>query len=137
MTTLSEPPLPRLIPESEFFWTAGRDGVMRVLRCADCGIFAHPPTPQCRTCGSTGMAPSEVSGRATLWTWTVSYQQLVPSLDVPYTVAVVALDEQPDVHLTTRLVEVPLEDLRVGLPLQVHFEQHGEVFLPLFTLAHR
>ena len=113
VTSLSAPPLPRLIPESEFFWTAGRDGVLKMLGCIDCGIITHPPTPQCRTCGSTAMAPQEVSGKATLWTWTVSYQQLVPSL------------------------EVPLADLRIGLPLQVHFEQHDEVFLPLFTLAHR
>ena len=137
MTSLPPPPLPRLIPESEFFWTAGRDGVLRVLRCSGCRVYAHPPTPQCRTCGATAMAPQEVSGRATLWTWTVSHQQLVPSIDVPYTVAVVALAEQPDVHLTTRLVDVPLADLRVGLALQVHFEQHDEVFLPLFTLADR
>ena len=25
--------LPRLDPDNEFFWTAGRDGVLRFLRC--------------------------------------------------------------------------------------------------------
>ena len=126
------PPLPRLTPETSFFWTSGASGTLRVLRCAACSRWLHPPTPDCRACGSTEVRPEPVSGRAALWSATTSYQKLLPQVEVPYTVAIVALEEQDDLHLTTRLVDVAPEDVAVGMPLQVRFEEHGEVFLPLF-----
>jgi uncharacterized OB-fold protein len=76
--------------------------------------------------------PEPVSGRAVLWSATTSYQKLLPGVDVPYTVGIVQLEEQDDLHLTTRLVDIPPEDVVIGMPLAVRFEQHGDVYLPLF-----
>jgi uncharacterized OB-fold protein len=73
-----------------------------------------------------------VSGRATLWSFTTSYQQLLPSIPVPYTVGLVQLEEQHDLHLTTRLVDIPPDDVVIGMALQVRFEKHDDVYLPLF-----
>jgi uncharacterized OB-fold protein len=127
-----EGPLPRLTAETAFFWTSGADGVLRLLRCTACRRYAHPPTPSCRSCGGDELRPGPVSGRAALWSATTSYQKLLPSVEVPYTVAIVALAEQADLHLTTRLVGIPPDDVRIGMPLLVRFEQHGDVHLPLF-----
>jgi uncharacterized OB-fold protein len=127
-----EGPLPRLTAETGFFWTAGASGALRVLRCTSCRRYAHPPTPACRACGCDTLLPEPVSGRASLWSATTSYQKLLPSVEVPYTVAIVALAEQADLHLTTRLVGIAPEDVQIGMPLQVQFEQHGDVHLPLF-----
>ncbi|MCU1693310.1 MAG: 3-ketoacyl-CoA thiolase [Frankiales bacterium] len=128
-------PLPRLTPESAFFWTSGADGTLSFLRCGACGLYLHPPTPQCRRCGSEDVAPTPVSGRGTLWSYTTSHQKLLPDVEVPYTVALVALEEQDDLHLTSRLVGIAPDDVRIGMPLRVVFEQHGEVFVPLFEEA--
>ena len=125
-------PLPRITPESGFFWTSGADGVLRLLQCGSCGRYAHPPVPQCRECGGP-LEPQPVSGRGTVFSYTISHQQLLPALDVPYVIAVVALDEQDDVHLTTNLLDIAPEDVRIGLPVQVRFEQHDEVYLPMFS----
>jgi uncharacterized OB-fold protein len=128
-------PLPRLTPESAFFWSAAAGDRLSILRCGSCRLFVHPPTPQCRRCGSQDLAPEAVSGRGTLWSFTTSHQQLLPEIEVPYTIALVALDEQDDLHLTSRLVGVAPDDVRIGLRLQVLFEQHGDVHVPLFTVA--
>lgn len=130
--TVEPPPLPRLTPESDFYWTSGATGTLSVLRCSDCMRYLHPPTPQCRACGSADVTPQPVSGRATLFTFTISYQQLLSSIPAPYVVGIVALEEQEDLHITTRILDVPPEDVRIGMPLQVRFEQHDEVYLPMF-----
>ena len=36
-------PLPELTPGTEWFWTSGADGVLRVQGCTDCGTLVHPP----------------------------------------------------------------------------------------------
>ena len=125
-------PLPRITAESGFFWTSGARGELSLLRCPACRRWAHPPTPGCRHCAAPRLVPEPVSGRAVLWSATTSYQQLLPGVDVPYTVGIVQLEEQDDLHLTTRLVDIPPEDVVIGMPLAVRFEQHGDVYLPLF-----
>lgn len=127
------PPLPRLTPESDFYWTGGAQGQLRILRCQECRRFAHPPTPLCRNCGGEALLPEAVSGRGTVWTFTVSHQQLLPSLATPYVIAIVELEEQAGLHVTTRLVDVAPDDVAVGMPVEVRFEQHDEVYLPLFV----
>jgi hypothetical protein len=104
-----------------------------MLRCSTCRRFAHPPTPLCRGCGNSDLVPEPLSGQGAVWTYTVSYQQLLPSLPTPYVVAVIALDEQDDLHLTTRLVDVTPEEVHVGMRVEVRFERYGEVYLPLFA----
>ena len=44
-----------------------------------------------------------------------------------------SIDEQPDVRLTTNLVDVEPEDVRIGMPVRVLFEHVDDVWLPLFT----
>jgi uncharacterized OB-fold protein len=52
-----------------------------------------------------------------------------------YVIGVVAIDEQPDVRLTTNIVDVDPADVRIGMPVEVVFEDHHPVYLPLFRPA--
>ena len=115
-----------------FFWTSGADGVLRLLRCNDCRFFIHPPGPVCPRCLSRNVAPQAVSGRGQVETFTVNYQQWIPGSD-PYIIAWVSIDEQPDVRLTTNLVDVEPEDVLIGMAVEVLFEHVEDVYLPLFT----
>ena len=126
--------LPKLTDDVAFFWTSGEDGVLRFLRCHSCGFFVHPPAPVCRQCLSRDLAPEAVSGRGRVESFTVNYQQWIPVSD-PYIVAWVSIDEQPAVRLTTNLVDVDPEDVRIGLPVRVVFEHVEDVWFPLFTPA--
>ncbi|MBL7521967.1 OB-fold domain-containing protein [Frankia sp. CNm7] len=124
--------LPQLTPANEWFWTSGADGRLRIQGCDDCGTLVHPPVPICPNCRSRECAPAEVSGRGTVIGFTVNAHQWLPGFEPPYVVAVVALAEQPDVRLTTNIVGCAPDDVHVGQEVAVRFEQHDNVWLPLF-----
>ena len=125
-------PLPKLTPENEFFWTAGADGVLRFQYCGACDRYLHPPGV---ACPESGEAPEirEVSGRATVVGVTVNYQPWLPDMEVPYVIGLVAIEEDPLVRLTTLIVDAEPEDVVIGLPVSVRFEQHKDVWLPVFA----
>jgi uncharacterized OB-fold protein len=124
--------LPRLADDVAFYWTSGADGTLRLLRCQNCGYFIHPPSPICPRCVSRDLRPEEVSGRGRLESFTVNYQEWIPGSD-PYIIAWVSVDEQPELRITTNLVGVEPEDVTIGMPVHVVFEENDDVFLPLFT----
>jgi len=127
--------LPRINDGNEFFWTSGADGRLRFLRCAACGYWIHPSGPVCPVCHSRDLAPQAVAGEAVLHTYTVNHQAWLPGFEPPYVVAIVELPEQEGLRLTTNLVNCALEDVRIGMPVRVLFEQWEDVWLPLFEPA--
>jgi acetyl-CoA acetyltransferase len=74
-----------------------------------------------------------VSGRATVVGFTVNAHPWLPDIEVPYTVAVVALAEDTSVRLTTNIVDCPPDEVRIGQQVAVQFEQHDDVWLPFFA----
>ena len=128
-------PLPLVTPENEFFWTSGADGTLRFLRCETCGYLVHPPAPICPKDLTRSLAPAAVSGRATVASFTVNHQPWIPTMDPPYVIAVVEIDEQPDVRLMTNIVGCPPEDVRIGMPVEVVFDEYEDVYLPMFRPA--
>jgi uncharacterized OB-fold protein len=122
--------LPALDADNEFFWTSGKDGVLRFLRCPDCDFLVHPPVPYCARCGGVPV-PTPVSGRATVYSYTVNHQAWDGTPE-PYVIGLVAIDEQPDVRLTTDIVECAIEDVAIGMPVEVVFADHDPVYLPFF-----
>jgi acetyl-CoA acetyltransferase/uncharacterized OB-fold protein len=128
-------PLPELTPANDWFWRSGADGKLRIQGCCDCGQLVHPPVPICPKCRSRTSAPVEVSGRGTVVGVTVNVQPFLPKFDLtpPYVIANVALAEDPDVRLTTNIVGSEPADVHIDQDVEVTFEQHGEVYLPLFT----
>jgi acetyl-CoA acetyltransferase/uncharacterized OB-fold protein len=126
-------PLPQITPENEFFWTAGADGVLRFRACARCHALQHPPGPICRTCGSDELAPTEVAGTGVVVGFTLNEHPWHPDLPPPYLIAIVAIDEDPRVRLTTNLMDVDPADVHVGLGVEVRFEPVEDVWLPIFA----
>jgi hypothetical protein len=123
--------LPSLDEVNTFFWTSGDDGRLRFLRCSACSYLIHPPAPICPQCHSRESAPAEVSGRATVHSFTVNHQPWDGTGDV-YVIALVDIDEQPDVRLTTNIVDVDPEAVHIGMRVEVVFEDYAPVFVPLF-----
>jgi uncharacterized OB-fold protein len=112
-------PLPQPTLASAEFWTAGSDGVLRVLRCADCGAYTHPPLPRCRSCRGDRVTMSPVSGLGVVAGFTVNHQQWLADFPPPYVIAVVALEEDDGVRLTTNIVGCPAGDVRIGMAVRV------------------
>jgi uncharacterized OB-fold protein len=124
--------LPRITPDNEHFWRGGADGELRFLRCQDCGYWIHPPAPICPMCLGKDVAPEAVSGRAVVHTFTVNHQPWYPDLDPPYVIAIVALDEQEGLRLTTNIVNAEIDDVHIGMRVRVVFDAYDDVYLPMF-----
>jgi uncharacterized OB-fold protein len=127
--------LPRLNDRNRSFWTGGEHGELRFTRCQRCGYYLHPPTPVCPRCHSKELAPEAVSGRATVFTYTVNHQNWMPGPELPYVIAIVSIPEQEGLRLTTNLVDVDPEEIEIGMPVEVAFEHHDDVWIPLFRPA--
>ena len=125
--------LPAVTDTNRHFWTGGAGGELRFLRCQDCRYYVHPPTPICPICLSKDLAPEAVSGRATVHSVTVNHQPWLPGFDPPYAIAIVDIEEQEGLRLTTNIVGCGPDDVEVGMPVRVTFEEYDDdVWLPLF-----
>jgi uncharacterized OB-fold protein len=124
--------MPAVTPENEHFWTGGAEGELRFQRCTACGTLVHPPAPVCPACLARTFDTLAVSGRGTVFSYTINHQPWVPGFDPPYVVAIVEIDEQPDVRLTTNLVGIAPDAVEIGMAVQVCFEQWDDVWVPLF-----
>ena len=72
--------------------------------------------------------------------FTINRQPWIPGFEPPYVVAMVELADEPDVRLITNIVDISPEDVRVGLEVEVLFEdwtdptgdESTRVWIPLF-----
>ncbi|MHB2024876.1 MAG: Zn-ribbon domain-containing OB-fold protein [Mycobacteriales bacterium] len=124
--------LPEVTIESAAFWTGGAKGELLIHRCRSCGRWFHPPVGACFRCRSRDVGPEPASGRATVAAFTVNHHQWFEGFPPPYVIAIVELAEEADVRLTTNIVDCAAEDVRVGMPVEVVFEEREDVWLPLF-----
>ncbi len=115
-------PLPTPTPTSAPFWEGLKDGIIKLQKCNDCSAWVFYPRSCCSSCLSDALSWHEVSGSATLYTFTIARQPTSPHFasEVPQRLAVVELDE--GVRLTTTLVNVAEADIRIGMRLKPYFE---------------
>ena len=128
--------LPAINEHNRAFWTGGADGHLLIACCSQCELWVQPPAADCPDCGGALVA-RPVSGRGTVFTFTVNYQPFMPAVPVPYVIAIVALDEQDDLRIATNIVDCEPDSVHIGLPVQVRFERQDvdddSVFVPVFA----
>jgi uncharacterized protein len=129
-------PLPVVDNWNRRFWESAKRRVLALPRCRPCGHIHFPPGPVCPACRSTELEWPELSGKATVESWVVFHQNYFKGFagETPYNVALVRLDEGP--QLVTNLVGIANDDIRVGLPVEVMFEDATEeIAIPKFRPA--
>lgn len=124
--------LPLLDDTNTPYWTGGEHGELRFWRCQDCGYWLHPPGIRCPACLSKSLAVEAASGKAVVHTYTINHQNWMPGPELPYVVAIVELPEQEGLRITTNLVDIAPDDVEFGMPVEVTFEHHDDVWIPLF-----
>jgi uncharacterized protein len=125
MTMVDERPRPVPIDVTRPFWDGLAADEIRLQRCRDCNSWVFYPRPRCSTCLSDALDWHTVSGRGTVYSYTIARQATHPAFaaEVPQLLAIVELDE--GVRMTTTLVDAAPADLRVGLPVTPVFD-HGD-----------
>jgi uncharacterized OB-fold protein len=114
--------VPQLDANNQAFFTSGK---IALQTCAGCGTVQHPPEDLCHRCQGTAFKTREVAPRGSLYSYTVVRHPTHPGLSksIPYVVALVSLDELPDVRITGNLLQIAPEKLRIGLPVKAIWEE--------------
>jgi uncharacterized protein len=118
-------------PITDWYWQSGADGQLRFLTCADCGYRTHPAGSVCARCLSANVSPQPVSGLGTVLACTVNVQQWNAGQE-PYSIAIVALDEQDDLRVTTNVIATDPYAVKIGDRVQVAFLHRHGCYYPLF-----
>ncbi len=110
------------------YFAALADGRFRIPRCSDCSRWHFFPRVCCPHCGSEDLAWETPSGVGTVYSTTVVRR---PD-GGDYTVCLVDLQEGP--RLMSRVVEVPVDDVRIGQAVTARIDNTPEgpllVFVP-------
>ena len=112
-------PAPIVTDDSAAFWEAAVDRRLIAQRCAECGRYRHPPRPMCPECRSIATDVVELSGRGEVYSYVVLHHPPNPLFEFPVVIVLVDLEE--GIRLLSNLTGVAIDDLRIGMPVEVHF----------------
>ena len=126
---------PAPIPDeiSAPFFDGALEGRLMLQHCTGCGSWSFPVRERCPRCFAAKLEWRQASGRGSLYTFTIMHQVMNPGFAsaAPYNVAQVDLAE--GVRMVSNVVGTDNKELRVGMPLEVIFEEVGEnVRIPKF-----
>ena len=128
---------PRPLPDPDVhtaaFWEACRREVLEVAACDECEHLFLPPAPCCPRCWSPRLGRRELSGAGRVFSFAVYRRTYHPALPAPYVVALIELDEGP--RLLSNVVDCAPEEVFIGMPVTVRFDEVGDTTLPLFRPA--
>jgi uncharacterized OB-fold protein len=136
-------PLPDLSwPLTAGFWAAAAHNALAIPRCAGCIRWVWYPKAECPGCGGAEMPWTVTKGTGRLYSWTTVHRAFLPAFATvaPYSVGLVALDEDPAVRVTARLLAEPAE-LAADARMTVEFRPlafagiEGTVIAPWFRVA--
>ncbi len=137
MTTTYTKPMPRAMNEdlSRPFWDATKRHELIMPRCKTCSSIFFYPREQCPNCFSDDLDWTPVSGKGRLYSFTVVHQTAHPAFqpDAPHVYAIVQLNEGP--KMPSNLIDCPIEDAQIDMPLEAVFDDAGEYTLVKFRPA--
>lgn len=131
-------PAPLLTEDNAFFWEAATAHRLVAQRCADCGRFRHPPRPMCPECNSLAVEIVELSGRGTIYSFSIIHHPPSPFFEHPVLAVLVELAER--IRLVSNLIDVDPSTIQgtslIGERVEVTFvPTAGEQAVPVFRLA--
>jgi uncharacterized OB-fold protein len=129
-------PVPTARGEERVWFEAARERRLVHQRCDDCGAHVFYLRTVCPSCWSERLSLRDSSGRGVVHTFTTQHRPGHPAFAdrVPYTVVLVDLEEGP--RMLADLVGCPPEDVHVGLPVEVVFDDvSDDLTLPRFRPA--
>jgi uncharacterized protein len=116
------------------YWKAAQSHRLVCACCKACGTFRLPPAPFCARCRTQEVYWQELSGNAEIYTFTIVFHAVLPTLkeSVPYAVGVASLADAAGVRLIANVVEVDTEQLHIGMPVVVDWlDVDSEVTIPI------
>jgi hypothetical protein len=124
--------LPTPSPETQRYWDGCKQHELWLPYCLACQAFFFYPRPFCPSCFGWEVEWRQASGHGTLYTYAIQYRPQAPGFEPPYVTAIVQLDEGP--RMLTNLVDIEPDPAQIacGMPVEVVFQDFGEISLPVF-----
>lgn len=115
-----------------FYWNKLEDGELWLQYCPDCKAYIFYPRSICPHCLAADWEWMQVSGRGSLYSYTTVYVSSLPEFagEVPYVYAIVELNE--GIRMPANILNCPLENLRIDLPLELIIIKRDGRNLPAF-----
>jgi len=138
VSAASKKPIPVGDELSRPFWDAVKEHRLSIQQCGSCGYYNHPPRLFCDACLAQELSFVPVSGRGTIYTYTVMHQRDVAGFEeeAPFINIVVELTEQPQLLMVSNLPISERPKVKIGAPVEVYFEDRGDgVVIPQFRIA--
>ena len=134
MNDVATLPQPEITDLTRPFWERLKQGFLSFQRCTACGHAWLPAREQCPQCLGDASTREDATGGARLISWVVYRTAFHPAFEarLPYTVAVVELDEGP--RLISNVVGIEdHEALKIDQRLRLTVEKEGATSVPRFT----
>lgn len=127
-------PLPQPNPTTQPFFDAAAEGRLLLQRCPRDGFFFYPRN-RCPSCLGADWKWETCSGRGEVHAFTIDRVGHDPSLasQVPFAIAIIELDCGP--RMPANLVDVELDAIRVGMPVEATYEKVDDATLIRFRPA--
>lgn len=120
--------------DAKFFWDAADRGEFVGERCGACKRFRFPPRPMCPHCHSLQREEVTLSGRGTVHGWTIPRHP--PPFGFKEAPVVVIVELEEGFRFVSNLVDVPYDEVRPDMPVEVDFEQTmGNHKVPVFRAS--
>ena len=120
------------------FWRAAAEHRLVVQRCMGCGHVRLPPAPVCPECRCADADWKQLSGRGEVYTYTVVHRPIAAGQQLPYVIAVIALEGAGGVRMISNVVGASPEELAIGLPVELVWEDMStELAMPRFRPVSR
>jgi uncharacterized OB-fold protein len=136
MSEMAPQPAPSIA--SRPYWDSLRGGVLAIQRCVDCEQWQFPMLESCRHCAGV-LELAQLSGRASIHSFIVEHRKVAPGFDhlLPYAIALVSPEEAPHVRIPTRIVDAPLEAVKVGAAVTADIVDlpGGDYKVPVFRIV--
>ena len=134
---MAEPTRPLPNPneaDTRAFWEGTKDKELRYQKCDDCSTVIFYPRRHCTGCLGNNLSWQTASGQGTVYSYSVVRQSYHPFFRgrVPYAVAWIDLDEGPRLLSNVVGVEDPLNEVKIGQRVEVEWEEHENLSIPLF-----
>jgi uncharacterized OB-fold protein len=132
-------PLPTpLTPEAKPYWDGLKEHKLMLPKCQDCGQAFFYPRILCPHCHSRNISWIQASGKGTLHSFEIVYQQLNRRFQVPtpYVLALIELAEGPRMMSNLINIEPDPKHIKCDMPVEVVYEQLTDaITVPLFQPA--
>ena len=114
------------------FWQAAAEHRLVVQRCTACGR-TRQSAPICAECRSTEASWQQVTGRGEVYTYTIVHRPIAANQPLPTVIAVIALEGAGGVRILSNLVGVDPDAERIGMPVEVVWEDmSADLAIPRF-----